>query len=101
MHLLGEDEIARLRRRWDEPAFAATRNGIVERADRALREPIVIPVEGGGWWHHFFCPDHAAQLEYDLVRVEEGRCPVDGRVFTGEPYAGAWRTTTQRLVVDG
>lgn len=100
MHLLSESEIARLRRRAD-PAFAAAWDAVARRADRALRERIAIPAEGGGWTHHYFCPDHAVRLAYDPALPEEGRCPIDGQVFTGEPYAGAWRSVSQRLVVDG
>lgn len=101
MHLLSEDEIARLRQRRADPAFAAAWGAIVALADRALREPVAIPTEGAGWGHDFFCPEHAMRLEYDPERIEEGRCPVDGRVFTGEPYAGAWRSASQRLVITG
>ena len=101
MQLLNEGEIARLRQRQTDPAFAAAWGSVAERADRALQQRIDIPMAGGGWTHDFFCPDHAVRLEYDPARPEVGRCPIDGQVFAGEPYAGAWRTMTQSRVVAG
>ncbi len=101
MRLLSEAEIARLRRRWGEPAFAAAREELAGRAERALREGIDIPVEGGGWTHDYFCPDHAVRLEYDPAGPRAHRCPVDGRLFSGEPYDGAWRTLTNTRMVEG
>lgn len=42
------------------------------------------------WSHYFLCPKHTLQLEYDHMNPYEYKCPVDGEIFTGEPYEGAW-----------
>src|SRR3712207_8792138 len=56
--------------------------------------------EGAGWYHDYFCPDHATELEYDPARPDAHRCPVDGRVYSGEPYDGAWRSLTNHRIVE-
>lgn len=46
------------------------------------------------WVHYFLCPKHTVPLEYDYMNPFEYKCPIDGEVFTGEPYEGAWWMTT-------
>ncbi len=99
--LLTEEEIARLRARRTRPAFARAWAELLKEAREALVQGAVIPAEGAGWWHDYFCPDHATQLEYDPARPHAHRCPVDGRVFSGEPYDGAWRYMTHMRLAQG
>ena len=101
MRLLTDDEVARLRRRRTEPAFAAAWAALEATAGGALAETLEVPAEGAGWYHDYFCLDHATELEYDPATPHAHRCPVDGRIFSGEPYDGAWRTLTNRRLVDG
>jgi hypothetical protein len=101
MPLFNEALIARLRERRHDPAFADAWTAITDRAERALTELLAIPTEGGGWGHDYFCPDHAALLEYDTAQPFAHRCPIDGRIFSGEPFDGAWRSYTQSRIVDG
>src|SRR6185437_3696190 len=95
MNLLTEDEIARLRRRRAEPAFAAAWTSLEQRAQSALADNLAIPTAGAGWFHHYFCPDHSAQLTFDPARPHEHRCPVDDRAFTGPDFDAAWRVAAQ------
>lgn len=101
MRLLTEDEVARFRERRERPAFAAAWEALAERARGGLAGGIDVPARGGGWTHDYFCPDHATRLEYDPATPHGHRCPVDGRVFSGEPYDGAWRTLTVTRLTDG
>ncbi|HEU5329822.1 MAG TPA: heparinase II/III family protein [Thermomicrobiales bacterium] len=101
MRLLTDNEIAQRRQRRQQPTFAAAWAALVDTADRALALRVTIPTEGAGWWHNYFCPDHAAQLIYDPEQPHAHRCPVDGHIFSGEPYDGAWRSRTQHVIVDG
>lgn len=99
--LLTDEEIARLRARRTWPAFARAWAELQGEARQALAQGAVIPPEGAGWWHDYFCPDHATQLEYDPARPHAHRCPVDGRLFSGEPYDGAWRYLTHMRLAQG
>jgi hypothetical protein len=50
-----------------------------------------VPETGCATWnHYFFCPEHSVRLIWDRKSPNKHRCPVDGAVFTGEPYYGAW-----------
>lgn len=42
------------------------------------------------WGHYFLCPKHTVNLIYDHMNPHEYKCPIDGEIFTGEPYEGAW-----------
>src|SRR5690349_20247267 len=101
MNLLTEDEIARLRRRRTEPAFATAWADLEARAHAALADDLPIPTEGAGWFHHYFCPDHSAQLTFDPTRLHEHHCPVDDRVFTGPDFDAAWRVAAQWRIMSG
>lgn len=39
---------------------------------------------------YYFCPEHGVRLQWNRHSPHEHRCPVDGKVLTGEPYDGAW-----------
>jgi hypothetical protein len=53
------------------------------------------------WGHYYACPDHAVRLVHELDRPDSFRCPVDGKRWTGEPYAGAWWRLTNGKNADG
>ena len=42
------------------------------------------------WTAYYACPRHSVPLTMDMADSEHHVCPVDGEVFTGEPYVGAW-----------
>lgn len=53
-------------------------------------ETLVPPDARATWNHYYFCPDHGVRLQWDRHNEKEHRCPIDGKVFRGEPYDGAW-----------
>ncbi|MBD1388295.1 heparinase II/III family protein [Neiella sp. HB171785] len=56
-----------------------------------LAHDVLVPPDGRATWNlYYFCPEHGVRLEWDRNKPTEHRCPVDGEVFTGEPYDGAW-----------
>lgn len=56
-----------------------------------LENDVLVPETGCATWnHYFFCPEHSVRLSWDRHSPNKHRCPVDGAVFTGEPYYGAW-----------
>ncbi|NHN28517.1 heparinase II/III domain-containing protein [Paenibacillus agricola] len=54
-------------------------------------EGFQIPVEPGGWWHQYVCPEHHTELLFDPLEADamQYKCP-HGCVLSGEPYRGAW-----------
>ena len=49
------------------------------------------PEEPAGYYHDYFCPDHATELRFDPCRPWTHRCPVDGRLLVGCRFDAAWR----------
>ena len=49
-----------------------------------------VPGRRAGYYHDYFCPDHAKQFEFDPESPHTHRCPVDGRRFGGEKLDSAW-----------
>lgn len=56
-----------------------------------LSSDTLVPPDNRATWNlYYFCPEHGVRLTWDRNKPEEHCCPVDGKVFTGEPYDGAW-----------
>lgn len=57
------------------------------------REHLAVPPPGtdSGWGHHYFCGDDGAALLFDPTSPHRHACPSCGRIYTGEPWDGAWR----------
>lgn len=56
-----------------------------------LNSPVQVPETAIATWNlYYFCPDHGVRLVWDRDCATRHRCPVDGRLFSGEPYDGAW-----------
>ena len=99
----GEDRVARDdlsvgRRGWPTsgraaapPAFADARAALDERVEGYHRRRCpTSPTRQAGYYHEFFCPDHAVQLVFNPRDGHHHACPVDGRAFSGEPFDCAW-----------
>lgn len=59
--------------------------------DSVMASPLDIPVEPGGWWHQYVCPEHHTELLFDPneADAQQFNCPY-GCKLHGEPYRGAW-----------
>ncbi|WP_153448870.1 heparinase II/III domain-containing protein [Vibrio algicola] len=56
-----------------------------------LSSDTLVPPDARATWNlYYFCPDHSVRLDWQRDKSTEHCCPVDGKVFTGEPYDGAW-----------
>lgn len=65
--------------------------GLIEGNSDIINTYTLVPKTGCATWnHYFFCPDHSVRLHWDRHSPNTHRCPVDGAIFTGEPYDGAW-----------
>jgi len=67
-----------------QPWARATLDGILERADEALRQPVELPDRGGQWPHWYSCPKDGADLE--TLSPTRHRCPLCGEIYSGDPY---------------
>jgi hypothetical protein len=70
-------------------------DAIVVELQQRVRElfEFKVPVPQTGvatWAHYYFCPEHSVQLKFDPCQPHRHVCPVDGAVFSGKPYDGAW-----------
>ncbi len=82
------ERVARLP--WAQKAYRAQK----DVADAWLAKPVARPVGETGWYHDYFCPDHAVMLRYDPAAPTEHRCPVDGKLWRGERFDAYWRSQT-------
>ena len=88
--MLSTQQLDRIRTRAQQPAFAAAMQRLYADVAWTFERPLYLPERPAGYYHEFFCPDHAVQLEYDPVSPHRHRCPVDGAWFSGDPYDAAW-----------
>ncbi|WP_431896448.1 heparinase II/III domain-containing protein [Nonomuraea sp. bgisy101] len=82
-------------RRVETRPWAATILAAI-RADftRWTRELVIPgPERPSAWSHHYFCDGDGAPLVFDAATPARHACSLCGRVYLGEPWDGAWRTT--------
>ena len=89
--LLGEEELERIQGRIAAAEWAPAWARLQQACDALLTEPLEPPEESAGFYHNYFCPDHAVPLVFDATKPHAHRCPTDDRVFAGAPYDAAWR----------
>jgi len=86
-----EERLAAVRKRCRQPAWEPACRKLREEVETFLGEAVTPPDEPAGFYHDYFCPEHAVELVFDAARPDAHPCPVDGKVFSGEPYDAAWR----------
>jgi len=99
--LLTADETARLRARRSDPQYAPAWQNLQARADAALTDGLRPADRAAGWGHAYYCPEHAAPLEFDPDEPHRHRCPVDGVVHTGEDFDAGWRVMLNARLMSG
>ena len=68
---------------------------LLQETEEVRTHPLQIPHAGiARWALYYYCDDCSVSLEYKLEKPFEHRCPVCGKVYTGEPYDGAWWNET-------
>ena len=100
MTLLTPEWSRDLRRRTSDPSFSVARKALDQRLSEYHRFLPQVPVRQAGYYHDFFCPEHAVQLIYDPRDPHHHVCPVDGAVHSGEPYDSAWRWSLNDMLSD-
>lgn len=59
--------------------------------DQVIMRNLAVPLQPGGWWHQYVCPEHHTELLFDPLQDDADvfYC-THGCVLSGEPYRGAW-----------
>ena len=87
-------DIAAANKRAADPmqAWAKTgRDALLKSADAWLTLPVDMPTGEGAWSGFYVCAS-GPSLTYDSTKPKAHLCKVEGKVYTGEPYDGCWRT---------
>ncbi len=90
MRLFSDEARRALRLRGGQPEFSAAVTKLTRQLEAASKHRPGAPDRRAGYYHDYFCPDHARQLEFDAENPSVHRCPVDGRTFGGEKLDSAW-----------
>ena len=89
--LVDRTALERARRRIGTASFRPAWRRLRADTEAFLALDLEPPDEPAGYYHDYFCPDHAAELCFDPCRPHTHRCPVDGRLQTGPRFDAAWR----------
>lgn len=100
MSILSPAWLAALGTRASDPHFADARAALGEEVARYRQSLPALPERQAGYYHDFFCPQHAVQLQFDPQQPHRHVCPVDGAVFSGEPFDSAWRWSVNDMLSD-
>ncbi|MFH0258388.1 heparinase II/III family protein [Vibrio rumoiensis] len=81
------EQIQNIRQRSTQPFI----NNLIDENTVVLHSETLVPPDSRATWNlYYFCPEHGVRLIWDRNKPTEHCCPVDHKVFTGEPYDGAW-----------
>ena len=89
--LLDPATLERARRRVATAPFQPAWRRLAAETDAFLAVQLQPPEEPAGYYHDYFCPRHAAELQFDPRRPSLHRCPVDGELLAGRRFDTAWR----------
>jgi hypothetical protein len=82
------------------PRLASARDAL-DRQSASYRALLpALPERQAGYYHEFFCPRHAVQLVFDPRQRHHHVCPIDGEVFSGEPFDSAWLWSVNDMLGD-
>ena len=86
-----QKKLSEIKRRCGNTNFVPAYERLKEESEGFLSIDMPPPVEQAGFYHNYFCPEHAMELVFDPNKPKSHRCHQDGRVYSGEPYDSAWR----------
>lgn len=89
-----------LRDRVSHSNLAAARQALDAQLEAYHASLPPVPDQQAGYYHDFFCAEHATQLRFDHRNPRRHVCPVDGAVFSGEPYDSAWLWSVNDMLSD-
>ncbi len=100
MTLLKPEWSRDLRVRASHPNLAAARQSLDAQLAAYQASLPPVPDQQAGYYHDFFCAEHATQLRFDHRSPRRHVCPSDGAVFSGEPYDSAWLWSVNDMLSD-
>lgn len=99
--LFSEDQWSQVRQNAGLPQFAAAVELLRDEVEDFFARPVGVPALPGGYYHDYFCPQHAVQLVFEPDSPTRHRCPVDDAMFSGEPFDSAWRWSVNDRLAQG
>ncbi|HDO1354920.1 TPA: heparinase II/III family protein [Aeromonas veronii] len=64
---------------------------LIKDNQQVISHRTLVPNHSKATWNlYYFCPEHGVRLDWRWDYPDCHCCPVDGAVFTGEPYDGGW-----------
>jgi hypothetical protein len=100
MSLLSQEWIETIRTRARLDQLAVARHTLDEQVEAYHAGLPSLPERQAGYYHDFFCPQHAVQLRFDPGSPHRHSCPIDGEIFSGEPFDSGWRWSLNDLLSD-
>lgn len=100
MTLLTPEWSRSLRDRASHPNLVPARQALDTQLEAYEASLPSVPDQQAGYYHDFFCAEHATQLRFDHRNPRRHVCPVDGAVFSGEPYDSAWLWSVNDMLSD-
>ena len=91
MRLHRPEALERRRRLIETGEFDSALKRLRSDVEALERAGLRAPAMRAGYYHDYFCPEHAVELEFDSLSPLRHRCPVDGKIHTGERTSAAWR----------
>ena len=89
--LISDEQMSQIRHKAGLPQFAPALELLRHEVADFFARPVDVPQLPGGYYHDYFCPQHAVQLVFEPDSPNLHRCPVDGATFSGDPFDSAWR----------
>ena len=84
--LISEEQWSQIRRKAGLAQFAAAVGLLRGEVEDFFARPVDVQELPGGYYHDYFCPQHAVQLIFEPDSPTVHRCPIDGATFSGEPF---------------
>ncbi|WBQ03906.1 heparinase II/III domain-containing protein [Kribbella sp. CA-293567] len=72
---------------WAKDAYTKV---VKAEADAWLTRPLDQTMFHNAWSGNYKCPGTNTSLQFDFAKPTEHRCPIDGKVYSGEPYDSSW-----------
>ena len=98
--LIFDEQWSQIRRKAGLPQFAAAMALLRHEIEDFFARPVGVQALPGGYYHDYFCPQHAVQLIFEPDSPTLHRCPVDGATFSGEPFDSAWRWSVNNRLAE-
>lgn len=98
--LVTEGQWSHIRQKAALPQFSAAQQLLRAEVADFLARPVDVPQLPGGYYHDYFCPQHAVQLVFEPDSPRLHRCPVDGAAYSGEPFDSAWRWSANNRLAE-